>query len=90
VWHNGRRVLIDPGWRCIRAEMAACASERDALKEELAEVKRDRDALRQAITDMLAARRELREATADVANTERRHSIERAALVVRDPAQPLN
>jgi hypothetical protein len=91
MWHNsyGRRILVAQ-WPRAATEMAACAAERDSLREELDRVKRDRNELRAALQDLCAAVRARWDAQNELAELYRQRDLERAGRAGRAPALRLN
>ena len=85
-----RRLDLRLSWARARAEMAACAAERDELRRELVDVKRERDDLLAALIELRAARAAVVQAQAELASLYRERAIARAHAAERDPTTPLN
>jgi uncharacterized coiled-coil DUF342 family protein len=83
---HGRRLVV-AGWAHARAEFAACAAERDALRAELVEVKRERNELRQCLAELCTSLRRQFEAERETA---RLRQIQQAEREVCDPSVKLH
>ena len=85
-----RRLDLRLSWARARAEMAACAAERDQLRRELADMKRERDEAIDRLRELIAARQAVAHAQAELASLYRERAIARAHTAERDPTTPLN
>jgi hypothetical protein len=91
------RIDIAASWARARAEMAACAAERDVLRREVAELERERDQALDQLRETAQTLRELQavvlehhRCTVDLLTVRRERALLRAKRVERDPTQPLH